>query len=356
MCLGQQTPFTDEQIEGVKEAPLRAGDRHPAYAPLFQKEGATDHLTREAFDRIGFDARLLSAMRGTLDRAVGPTNLPDAAAALAELRACSAMLEAGMEPVPLKARSSRGATPDFTANAGDGAVTVEVHAKHEDGAQTRLRQDVADGKDVPGVERSRREVDGGAIESTTMVLHPGGAPAKGKPGDSVQANVISKLCAVKQGEAQRRPGIPSVLWLDLNNFGRLTRSLISHASPLLSGPDGLTSGAIWYAFYGWKGAPILEGHWRRVTMQHAGRFRSAGAAASHFAAVVVCFDRGLVLLENAHAKLPLPPMFRRRCERLPWFDLARSIANWTPGEVLESTSRADRRIESFDQDPDEGLY
>lgn len=34
---------------------------------------------------------------------------------------------------------------------------------------------------------------------------------------------------------------------------------LEQAAPLISGRDGPTSGALWYAFYGWRGAAIFEG-------------------------------------------------------------------------------------------------
>jgi hypothetical protein len=287
-------------------------------------------------------------MRSTLDRAVNPDNIPDAAAALAELRALGGLIEGGMKARPLPASGRRGAMPDLEADAGDGIVTVEVHAKHEDGRQTELRQAVADGLNVPGVERTRADYPGGSVTSSMVVLHPGGAPDPAKPFDSIQANVISKLCGVKKGEAQRRAGVPSVLWLDLSYFGVMTRSLLEQTIPVISGHIGLTSGAIWYAFYGWKGAPILEeGNRKAITMGHEGRFRLAGDAKSRYAAAIICFDRGLIVFENPWAETPLPPQFRRRCERLPWFKMGHSVVDWTPGEALHSISYSQRRIEAL---------
>jgi len=337
--------FTPEQLSAIENAPLFAGDRHPAWSVLFEGKSAVDFLTRRAIDAIVRSSDLQSRMRGTLDRAVDPSNVPDAAAALAELRALSGLMEAGLLVQPLAPHSKRGATPDFEADAGDGPVTVEVHAKHEDGVQTQLRQSIANGEDVPGVERRTEDFVKGSISFSTAVLHPGGAPNPDKAFDSVQANVISKLCAVKQGEKQRRPGVPSVLWLDLSYFGPMTQTLLEQTIPLVSGHIGLTSGAIWHAFYGWKGAPVLEeGNPKITNMGHDGRFRLSGNSKSYYAAAIVCFEKGLVLFENPWATFPLPTKFRRHCERLPWFKIGHSIADWTPTEALTSVTFSERRI------------
>ena len=201
---------------------------------------------------------------------------------------------------------------------------------------------------MPGFERSSRRFSDLVISHTTSVWHPGGAPDPTKPHDSIQANVISKLCAVKAGERQRRNGVPAVLWLDLNSFDRMSKTQLLQTQPLVSGHVGLTSGAIWHAFYGWKGAPIFEeGNRRDITMAHDTRFRRTGGAKSHLAAAVVCFERGLVLLENPWAADRLPPGLRRRCERLPWFQLAPSVADWTSGGAAGQIAMAEAQIEAF---------
>lgn len=345
--------FSPKQLELLENAPLYVGDRHPAWSVLFRPTSAVDFLTRRALDVVSHSAELRREMRDTLDRAVNLTNISDAAAALAELRALGGMTEAGMLVRPLAPNSKRGATPDFEVDADDGSVTVEVHAKHEDGVQTQLRQLVVDGKEAPGIERRTEHYGNGTIAFATVELHPGGVPRPGKKFDSVQANVISKLCAVKQGETQRRHDAPSVLWLDLSYFGPMTHTLLEQTIPIVSGNIGLTSGAIWHAFYGWKGAPILEeGNPRTIEMGHDGRFRLKGKSKCYYAAVIVSFEKGLVLFENPWADIRLPPKFRRRCERLPWFKIGHSVADWTPNEALTSVNLSERRIMALSEDQD----
>ena len=128
----------------------------------------------------------------------------------------------------------------------------------------------------------------------------------------------------------------------------MSKTQLLQTLPLVSGNIGLTSGAVWHAFYGWKGAPIFEeGNRKRITMAHEGRFRMTGSAESHLAAVIVCFERGLVLFENPWAAVRLPPAFRRRCERLPWFKLAPSVADWAPGSAAGQIALAEAQIQAF---------
>ena len=128
----------------------------------------------------------------------------------------------------------------------------------------------------------------------------------------------------------------------------MSKSQLLQTLPLVSGHIGLTSGEIWHAFYCWKGALLLEeGNPRRTTMGHHGRFRMSGDAKSHLAAAIVSFERGLVLLENPWAPVPLPAMYRRRCDRLPWFKLGNRVADWTTGQASAQLALAVAQIEAL---------
>ena len=178
--------LTPEQVKAIEVAPLYAEQRHPAWSALFlQQASATDFETRRAAEAVRRPPELEEGMRGVLQRAADLENIADAAAALAELRSLGAMIEARLSPVPLLPSAKRGPSPDFEANAGDGVVTVEVHAKHEDGTQTARRRAIAAGEDVPGVERSSRTVGDLLVTHTTSVWHPGGTPDPKKPFDSI---------------------------------------------------------------------------------------------------------------------------------------------------------------------------
>ncbi len=126
---------------------------------------------------------------------------------------------------------------------------------------------------------------------------------------------------------------------------------LEQAAPLISGRDGLTSGALWYAFYGWRGAPIFEEDFfprdRVVPMGHDGRFRMMGKKKSKLSGVILVLPDGLILLENPWTAHPLPDRARRFFERLPWFDLGRSVCDWSPGDALTQADLGRRQIESM---------
>ena len=342
--------LSDEELEAIQTAPLIATGRFPTWYPIFYSEPRpVDYLTNGAVSRIsdeGDDAWLRS-LAPRLCRVDDPE---EASAALAELRTYGAFLEAGfkVKPIPVKDES----TPDFEVDAGDGPVIVEVFAKHQDDSETELWEDIGSGKAPEGVERHSTKINGGEIRTVISEQRPGGAPDPNKPNDSVQANVISRICAAKGKEKQFPTDKPSLLWIDLRSFGAWPEVVeLEQCAPLMSGHHGLTSGALWYAFYGWRNAPIFEEdfplHERVVKMGHDGRFRLHGNKKSKLSGAILALPEGLVLFENAWAPHPLPERSRRFAERLPWFNLGYSVCNWSPGEAEVLAEAGRNRIESM---------
>lgn len=143
---------------------------------------------------------------------------------------------------------------------------------------------------------------GRTVTSTVAVLTPGGKPDLNKPHDSVQANLISRVCAMKKDEHQIPEDRPALLIADFAHFGGPVGAEFlksGQSAPLESGHQGITCGSIWYGMYGWKGAPIFEeGSHRLVSMGHDGRFRISGPKKSKLSAVLVVFSDSAVLLEN----------------------------------------------------------
>jgi hypothetical protein len=275
--------LSDEELEAIHTAPLIATGRFPTWYPIFYSEPRpVDYLTNGAVARIsdeGDDAWLRS-LAPRLCRVDDPE---EASAALAELRTYGAFLEAGfkIKPIPVKDDS----TPDFEVDAGDGPVIVEVFAKHQDESETELWEDIESGKTPEGVERHSTKINGGEIRTVISEQRPGGAPDPDKRNDSVQANVISRICAAKGKEKQFPTDKPSLLWIDLRSFGAWPEVVeLEQCTPLMSGHHGLTSGALWYAFYGWKDAPIFEEdfplHERVVKMGHDAAYRERRKANS----------------------------------------------------------------------------
>ena len=131
-----------------------------------------------------------------------------------------------------------------------------MFTKHQDEDQKHLSDRLWE--TPPGVERSIIKAKHATIESATSELTPGGAPDPDKPDDTIQANLISRVCNAKGDERRLPENAPSLLWIDFRSFGPWPDALkLGTATPLISGRTGLTSGAHG-THSGWRGAPIFE--------------------------------------------------------------------------------------------------
>lgn len=266
----------------------------------------------------------------------------EASSTLGELRAYGALLEAGyaVKPIPRSLKP----TPEFEVTGGGKTFIVEVHSKQfdsntEEGLR-KFREQTAEEPQQPGVT------------SHVHFTFPFGRPTPEKSGDSTTTNAISRLCAIKQREHQLSEEIPSILWLDFQDLYTWNMSLGSEQfEAIISSKEHLTSGALWYAFYGWKGAPVFEQvhtlhldfAYQKREMLHEGRFRSS----QKVSAVVVSLPRCTFLAESPMAKNPLPPEVRLQFLGVPWAGVQHTIADWTPGLLKASLNRDATLISSF---------
>lgn len=274
----------------------------------------------------------------------------EVASAMAELRCYGALLEAGYEVNPLP--TSNVPTPDFEVSLFGDTFFVEVATKQEDGAETILSNKIANGETPEGVSRHVKEDNELRIETIIRCQYPLGKPDPSKENDSVQANSISRICAIKGKETQAQDA-PTLIWIDLRDLSEM-HCVVSkdQFDPIISGlRDGqLTSGCVWYSFYGWKGAPIFEetgGHReKKVIMGHEGRF-SHVEPPSKYSGAVVCTDGASALFENPNALYALSDDVRLMLHGLPEFDIGSSVASWTKGGAKKDIALNKSMIEAF---------
>jgi hypothetical protein len=173
------------------------------------------------------------------------------------------------------------------------------------------------------------------------VVHPWGRPVAEKRGDSTTKKAISKICAIKGKEHQLRSDIPSVIWMDFQDLHTWNMALTSAGfNPLVSWRECITSGAIWYALYGWKGAPVFQQvHFSHLDlrsqiqrMEHDGRFLLSSLAS----AVIVSLPDATLLAETPRRRRQLSSAVRLRCLGLPHAGIEYSIAEWTDGRVAST--------------------
>ena len=320
--------LTAEERESVKQdsGPARP---HPLGLLLSREEGRSQHAVNVERALRHVSSADMAWIMKMKSRIVGP-NVADSASALAELRAYGMLLEAGYKVAPVAA-GNNGPTPEFEVSDGTSAALVEVHAKQFDAATEKglqaHRKMISEQPPSPGVTAYEHAV------------HPFGKPVVGKAGDSTVTNAISRICAIKQKEHQFREGTPSILWLDFQDLYNSDMALTAEQfEPLISWNEHITSGALWYALYGWKGAPILEQcHYSHLDlpsqikgMAHNGRFLTS----KKLSAVIVSLPKATILAESPRKAKQLPVDLRLRYLGLPWAGIQHTIAEWTDGLVV----------------------
>ncbi|CBJ50357.1 hypothetical protein [Ralstonia solanacearum] len=347
--------FNAEQLSTIRDADLIMGHRHPTWCPLFYTDRvrAIDHLTQEAVPLIARQAGGEGWLKDLVPRLVDFQDIRNASSSLAEIRAYAGLLNSGFSVAPID--RSDDSTPDFVVDAGDGPIIVEVFAKHQDEAEDELLDAVHSSGSVNRSDVTRRSatVGGYTITTTICPITPGGRPDPNKTHDSVQANVISRVCSMKGNEKQIPDDRPALLIADFTHFGPPGAAELLHstqASPLLRGHHGIACGAMWYGMYGWNGAPVFEEQAHHlVRMAHDGRFRQTGKRKSKLSAALLVFHKAVVLLENPWALNRLPNAARMALCRYPWFDLVNSIGDWQPGDAEKLVALQRSMIEVFER-------
>ncbi len=314
--------------------PAAAKRPHPVTTLLMQEEGRSQHAvnTGRALKRVSLAD--MKWIEGIKPRIIG-ADVADSASALSELRAYGALLEAGYDVSPVFPDPKKP-TPDFSISDGTTTALVEVHAKQfSETTEKEFQQHrewVSQQPVLPGVTSYMHEV------------HPFGKPIPGKPGDSTATNAISRICGRKQDETQFRSDQPAILWLDFQDLYSLDMSMSAEQfRPIISWNEHLTSGALWYGLYGWKGAPVLEQcHYSHldlpsqvIPMAHDGRFFQP----TKLSAVVASLPTVTILAETPIRERQLPKGLRLRYLGLPWAGIQHTIAEWTTGltsEILRS--------------------
>jgi len=290
--------------------------------PLCELIGDPEEPSRLALETIR-SMRLLNQndpawMSRLRTRLLDAGNFADAAAALGEIRAYGALAMAGLCPQAI----GQPANPDLKVDIDGQTIIVEVHTRQMDNAaQEKL--------DAWANEEKAAAPPPGVSVRFSPPIAPFGEPDPQKRGDTVIANMISRIAAVKEREHQFQDGLANVLWLDLRSGPVSMLVDTSHALPFASRHGCISSGALWSAVYGTCGLPIVEGpsYGRHVIvpMGHNGKFR--GRLTKLSGIIAACGD-GAVLLEHPRPAVPLPLRFRNALLTLMDFRAERSVCAW----------------------------
>ena len=270
-------------------------------------------------------------------------NFPESSSALAEIRAFGDLLSAGIsvEPVPVSSKK----TPDFVCHTEDGQkIYIEVQAKqlNKDEAKSlsNFRNQSASGEQV------QYDPHKSPWNFQAHICTPFGKP---NLGENVTENVISKIAQRKNTEGQFSEDNPAILWLDFQDesWDLLSSMMVNKMFPVISWQGAFYSGEIWYAFYGWKDAPILEPFTTSdlfVNMRHPGRFTDTNTKID---AAIVSFDRNIVALENPLSKKPVTASLWKQMVLHRYFTFERSYINWPVNNLTQRIDLERDRIKAL---------
>lgn len=255
--------------------------------------------------------------------------------ALGEIRAFGYLLRTGVSVNP-----GGKAGSDFLLSEGEEKAFVEVHSRQSNPDEAKALENF--------YNKTLRNIDnhGKANQGSYFLEHrtvPLGRPkivktlTKNPIIETITENAISKLASIKAKEDQMSPDETSILWLDFQDEIWDLLDTIDRVLPLKTHNNAFQSGELWYAFYGWKDAPIYEefrldmllGH--VVKMRPDGRFRQD----TKLDAVIISFSGDTIILENPYSQKPIKPWLWKRLVLLPRFNFEMSYTNWPAVNLIQ---------------------
>lgn len=274
--------FTTEEISKIKDLP-RHHQRHPLQRIIFPKTYGSDFQVATNTEKaLGSILRTNSQWVAKLKtRLLNLSDYSTSSAALGEIRAYGYLLDADINVFTIP--TEKKPTPEFRCSIDNTDFLMEVHSKQMHGDESKA---LSSFNEKPS--------------SGDIVVTPFG---KAKQDEATTQNAISKLCSIKQREHQLSGHNPSIMWMDFQDETWDRVFLPENAFPIRSVKGEFNSGALWYAFYGWKTAPIYENHsfeirneQRPVLMGHEGRFRIG----SNIHTIIVAFPKHTIFFENPY--------------------------------------------------------
>ena len=336
---------TDAEIEPLRAIYTQHAGVHPLVSvvldPSAQELSQIAHNTCRALRHV---LRVFPDWARSLKpRLLDANDWTNAESALAEIRACGALVEAEF-PVQLgSTNAASGAKPEFHISMDGVETIIEVWTRN------LSKEEIARVKDQQTKSSRSEQLKGGTITTFVAAVAPFGAPDPKKKGDSVLTNMISRVAAIKEREHQAHYRRLFVLWIDLQSEGSLVFDYSDHLQPLMCWNGEVQSGGYWHALYGRKGDILLEGGGGRTrtnVMQHEGRYyqqMKEHRGPTRISACIFSSPKTTVIMEHPTAVSPLTASFRKQAINLPWFDIGLSLANWSEC-LVERTVRVQRDL------------
>lgn len=335
--------FEQEELESIKKAPNQ-DRKHPLKRLLFPE------VERDSQVSINTEIAIRHILPKHRDwilklkkRLLALDDYSHSSSALSEIRAFGDLLMCGISVEPVITSKSKK-TPEFVVMNQDPKVFIEVHAKQINNEEAKslsafIKNPFAS---KTGNTYSNKKCK---VSVAEHICTPFGKP---KLRESVTENVISKIAQRKNNEGQFSENAPSILWLDFQDesWDMLSSLMVKKTLPVMSANGAFYSGDIWYAFYGWKGAPIFENFSLNLPydfnkMSHCGRFRDPNTKID---AAIISFERDIVILENPWSQKPVNPSLWKQFFSHKWFNFEYSYMNWPTYNLSERIKLDQQKI------------
>ncbi len=344
--------FDPSEIDLVKNIPIK--DRqHPLKRLLFPQDEWSNQVavnTERALRQILFSKNGPGKLyREWKSRVLDIDDYSNSSSALGEIRAFGNLLSTGL---PIKRISKSGA--DFSIENDNNRVLIEVFSKQSDISESDKLDKFNNRPLAERAYNTKTSLNSDAVDwfIDTHSTTPFGQPKNIK--ESITENAISKLASIKNKEHQISETETSLLWLDFQDETWNLLATPERIFPIRTWNRGFYSGEFWYAFYGWKGAPIFEDFRNDISpsrrlfrMRHEGRFRTN----TKLDAVVISLKRNTFILENIYSKKPLEKSVLERLIFLPWFNIEHSYTKWLEPNLEQRIELEKQRIISLSNIP-----
>lgn len=306
--------FTDRELEKIKR--MRLQDReHPVKRLIIGQKSNDDLLCKSTLRAIYLvNEKNPEWLKGLKSRLLNSKDFYHAASALAEIRAYGSLISSGVEVKPVK--TNNNSAPEFQCKVEDVDFIVEVFAK-----QSEDKERIALGNFYNPEESERGGI---RFHENAPFGKPNNDPNKPEETESITSISIKGISNIKRREHQLDPEKINILWIDFQDETWNTLFPVENAKSYMSFREEVTSGALWYAFYGWKGAPIFEAHLKKghysalfplkpLEMKHDGRFRKTTKIAS----AIISVANTNIIYENPFSHKILPESLKNTLASIP---------------------------------------
>lgn len=267
--------------------------------------------------------------------------------ALGEIRAFGYLLRTGVSVNPVGKAGS-----DFLLSEGEEKAFVEVHSRQSNPDEAKALEDFYH-KILINIDSHAKANQGSYFlqHGTVPLGRPKICETKGGETrrETITENAISKLASIKATEHQMSPDETSILWLDFQDEIWDSLDTRDRVLPLRTHNNAFQSGELWYAFYGWKDAPIYE-EFRLdmllgpvVNMGHDGRFRQD----TKLDAVIISFSGDTIILENPYSQKPIKPWLWKWLVLLPRFNFEMSYTNWPAANLRQRIELEEEKLKKL---------